>query len=69
MKAQVVTFEQEGFAAAYGIKFENGLVLRGPNLLWCGKTGREEITKQFADVINAICAGELSPLTFTPPDV
>lgn len=59
MKAEIVTFTQEGFTAARGIKFENGLILRSPNVLWLGKDGREEAEKQFNEVIAAIQAQQV----------
>lgn len=54
MKAEIVTFTQEGFTAARGIKFENWLILRSPNVLWLGKEGREEAERQFNEVVEAI---------------
>jgi len=60
MKAEVVTFLKEGFVAGRGIKFENGLLLRAPSVLWLTQDEGREAERQFNEVLEAISTHQVT---------
>lgn len=52
MRVTVQQGKREGFTTDLFLVFENGLELKtAKNLVWAGKAGREETTKQFNEVV------------------
>ena len=52
---KVVLNIREGFIQAYGLKFDNGVVLRTTdNLHFLGKTVREKTLKDFVEILDSL---------------
>jgi len=59
MRATVKEHLQEGFLAEKYIEFENGLILRTQNVLWCGTIKRQECLDKLSEVVEAINKGQV----------
>lgn len=55
-KVQVVNYYKEGFTSAYGLRFENGMILKtvGNDMLWGGKEKREQTKTNFNEIVSIL---------------
>ena len=55
MKVRVATLEKESFVSGLALIFDEGLILRThEDLCWCGKEKKNEIVKQFKELIETL---------------
>lgn len=60
MNVEAIELTTEGFIAARALKFENGLILTSPKVLWLGKEGKALAEKQFNEMWEAIKTQKLT---------